>query len=70
MTECTALGMPLVVKETDKLAESQPISALVIVKAIDSDGKLFYCLTATEDLHTVETMGMLEFAMKRIRARL
>jgi hypothetical protein len=62
--------MPLVVRDGDRINSAQPISAVVVVKAMDENGKLFYSVTATSDVHTVECMGMIEFASKRIYARL
>jgi hypothetical protein len=39
-----------------------PLSALVIFKALDPDGNLFYFAKATPGLMTVEALGMARFA--------
>jgi hypothetical protein len=62
--------MPLRIKPNSRLAHSQPLCALVIVKAMAQDGGIFYMTVATTDLHAVECLGMVEFAAARIRSTL
>jgi hypothetical protein len=55
--EYTALGLPL--DTTDEACDiAQPIVALVVVKGLDSDGRLVYWTLKTPDLSNVEAMGM------------
>lgn len=67
MADSTVLGMPLRLPPKSRLAASQPLCALVIVKALSPEGDIFYTTTATTDLHAVECLGMAEFAASRIR---
>ena len=67
MADCTVLGMPLDVGENDWLATCQPLSAFVVVKAIDEDGDLRYLTAATPGLHSIECLGMAEYAALRLR---
>lgn len=55
--EYTALGLPLDTTDDD-YDIAQPVVALVVVKGLDSDGKLVYWALKTADLSNVEAMGM------------
>ena len=53
----TALGLPL--DTADEAYDIvQPVEALVIVKGLDSSGKLCHWVLKTPDLLNVEAMGM------------
>ena len=67
---CTVLGMTLDVGEDDTIVTAQPLSAFVVVKALDEDGDLVYLTGATDGLHSVECLGMAEYAAARLRAGL
>lgn len=55
--EHTALGLPLYTAD-DNYDISQPLEALVVVKGLDSAGKLCHWALKTPDLTNVEAMGM------------
>lgn len=57
MSTCTVLGMQLDVGEDDPIVTAQPVSAFIVVKALDEDGDLVYLTGATEGLHSVECLG-------------
>jgi hypothetical protein len=59
--------MTLDAGEDDPIRTAQPLSALVVVKALDGDGDLVYLTGATEGLQTVECLGMAEYAALRLR---
>jgi hypothetical protein len=67
VADCTVLGMPLDVGEGDVITTAQPLSALVVVKALDEDGDIVYLTGATEGLQSVECLGMAEYAALRLR---
>jgi hypothetical protein len=52
-----ALGLPLDTSDED-YDIAQPVEALVIVKGLDSRGKLCHWTLKTPDLTSVEAMGM------------
>ena len=64
--EYTALGMPL---ETSDEAYDliQPIEVLVVVKGLDSRGKMCHWVVKTPDLLNVEAMGMAMWAYEVAR---
>lgn len=66
----TVLNMPLAVNEGSGIRNAQPISALVVVKAMRDDGSIFYQVISTEDLQVVEGVGMIEFARNRMQRRM
>lgn len=68
MIDCKVLGMDLNVDEDDVLVTSQPLSAFVVVKALDEEGDIVYLTAATEGLQSVECLGMAEFAALKLRA--
>ena len=55
--EYTALGLPLDTTDDD-YDLVQPVEALVIVKGLDSRGKMCHWAVKTPDLSNVEAMGM------------
>lgn len=63
--EATVLGMSLV----NPPPSITPLSAVVILKALDEDGDLAYFTLATEGLLTVEAAGMMAYADSKIRGR-
>lgn len=65
--DCTVLGMRLDVGDDNAIVAAQPISAVVIVKAFGEDGDVVYL---TEGLHSVECLGMAEYASVRLKAAL
>jgi hypothetical protein len=65
--DCTVLGMTLDVGENDVLVTAQPLSAFIVVKALDEDGDICYCTAATEGLQSVECLGMAEYAALKLR---
>ena len=67
---CTVLGMTLDVSEGDTIVSAQPLSAFIVVKALDEDGDLVYLTAATGGLHSVECLGMADYAAARLRAGL
>jgi hypothetical protein len=58
--EFTVLGMPLDTSDED-YDIAQPVEALVIVKGLDSRGKMSHWALKTPDLLNVEAMGMAMF---------
>lgn len=56
-TEYTALGLPLGTSD-EEYDLVQPLEALVIVKGLDSRGKVCHWVIKTPDLLNVEAMGM------------
>ena len=47
---------------TDDLPEgAQPLSAVVCIKALDETGKVTYFIRATDDVTTVEALGMAQW---------
>jgi UDP-glucose 6-dehydrogenase len=67
--EFQVFGMAMVA-HSDRVREAHPISAVTVLKLMDAEGKIFFVTTTTEDVCLVEAAGMLEFAQKRIYARL
>jgi hypothetical protein len=65
--KCIVLGMPLYVHDDDPIVTAQPISALVVVKALDEDGNVVYLTGATAGLLSVECLGMAEYAILKLR---
>lgn len=59
-------GLPLV----DMPDDISPLSALVVVKAIDGDGDVAYYARATEGLTVTEALGMARTADIRLSAAL
>jgi len=66
MSDCTVLGMALDAGEDDLIRSAQPLSALVVVKALCGDA-IVYLTAATEGLQSVECLGMAEYAALRLR---
>ena len=60
MSEHTVLGMPLRIKPDGRLANGQPLCALVVVKFLDEEGKIFYMTLATTDLHAMVVLPNLQ----------
>lgn len=60
----TLLGMPIGQHQTDADI-TQPESALVILKTLDTNGKITYRVRSTEGLTTVEAYGMAGCALKK-----
>lgn len=54
--EYAALGLPLDTTDED-YDIAQPVEALVIVKGLDSQGKLCHWVLKTPDLSNIEAMG-------------
>lgn len=67
MADCLVLGMPLDAEHGDPITTAQPLSAFIVVKALDEDGNLVYLTGATDGLHSVECLGMAEYAAARLR---
>jgi hypothetical protein len=64
VADLTALGLPLCTEDNeDEYDIVQPLSALVVVKGIDSRSKVVHWVIKTEDLSNVEAMGMAMFAL-------
>jgi hypothetical protein len=64
VAEMTALGLPLCTEGNEAEYDIvQPLTALVVVKGIDSRGKVVHWTIKTEDLSNVEAMGMALFAL-------
>lgn len=68
--DCTILGMRLDVDGDDTIVTAQPLSAFVVVKALDEDGAVVYLTAATDGLHSVECLGMAEYAAVKLRGGL
>lgn len=66
MADSTVLGMPLDVTEDDPVATCQPLSAMIVVKALDGDGDVVYLTAATEGLMSVECLGMARYAVLKL----
>lgn len=61
-TETTVAGLPIMV------SEGIPLSAVVVLKIMrEEDGRSIYAWVATEDLTTVEALGMLEYAVASLK---
>jgi hypothetical protein len=67
MVNNTVLGMELIVSEDSLINTCQALNAFVVVKALSQDGEVVYLTAATSNLHTVECLGMAEFAALRLR---
>ena len=64
MADLTVLGLPLdTTGNEDEYDIVQPLCALVVVKGIDSDGKVVHWTLKTTDLSNVEAQGMALFAL-------
>jgi len=50
--------------------EGTPLAALVVLKYLDEDGDTNYASAATDDLSTVEALGMIGFADLRLKESL
>ena len=70
MAEPLVLGMSLDAAEDDPIRRAQPLSAFVVVKALDDDGEIMYLAGATEGLNSVECLGMAELAVIKLKAGL
>lgn len=66
MADVLVLGMPLDAEENDPIRSAQPLSAVVVVKALDDDGKICYFGGATEGLMSVEALGMLRYGLIKL----
>jgi hypothetical protein len=66
VTDHTILGMPLDVAADDLIATMQPLSGMVVVKALDEDGGVQYLTAATGGLHSVECLGMAQYAVLKL----
>jgi hypothetical protein len=60
------LGLPLVGMPDDVT----PLAALVVVKALDADGKVAYYARATDGVTTVEAVGMGIYGVDQLREAL
>lgn len=49
---------------------SQPLHAVIIVKALDEDGDVAYYTRCTDDLMAVEALGMTSYAAAMLTAGL
>ncbi|MCW2904455.1 MAG: hypothetical protein JWO67_6720 [Streptosporangiaceae bacterium] len=65
--EYTVLGMKL---DTEHADLAQPLAALVVVKGLDAEGRVAYWAMATEDIQTVEALGMANYAKVRLEKSL
>lgn len=64
--EYTVLGLPL--EAGDEVRDlAQPVEALVVVKGLDSQGKMCHWAVKTPDLSSVEAMGMAMWAYEVAR---
>ena len=70
MIKEAVLGMALDAGDDDAIMHCQPLSAFIVVKALDEDGELCYLTGATEGLHSVECLGMAEYAAARLKRAL
>lgn len=66
-TPCAVLGMALDISDGDPIASCQPLSALVVVKALDAAGDVAYYTAASDGLKSVECLGMAEYAALKLR---
>jgi hypothetical protein len=66
LPEFTVLGMPLDSSDED-YDLVQPLEALVVVKGLDSGGRVCYWAVKTPDLANVEAMGMAMFGYEVAR---
>lgn len=62
----TVLGLPIKVSEDLRT----PLGAVVIVKGLDSDGDVCHWIHKTDDVTSVEAVGMLVVAGDEFRAGL
>ena len=62
MDELTVLGLPLEADEDDDIRDCTPLCAVVILKALDSNGEVRYYTSATAGLKSVEALGMVRYA--------
>lgn len=60
------LGMPLDVGDDDAITAAQPLSGVVVIKALDGDGDVCYLTAATPGLQSVECLGMARYAVLRL----
>jgi hypothetical protein len=60
----SAFGLPLDMDDCDL---SQPLEALVVVKGLDSRGKVCHWLAKTADLTMIEAWGMAAWAAEEAR---
>lgn len=60
--EYTALGLPLIGLPEQEGYTVSPLSALVVIKAIDSDGDEVYAVLMTPDMSPMEGTGLARFA--------
>lgn len=61
--DCTVLGMPLIGDHDI----AQPLGALVIIKGLDEAGKVCHWARCTDDISTVEAVGMATMALDTLR---
>lgn len=62
----TVLGMPIDMGEDI----AQPISAVVILKGFDMDGKVCHWARATDGMTDIECLGMVAWAFEVIKSNL
>jgi len=60
--EATVAGLPIM-----NLPECTPLAALVLIKALDDEGNPTYYARGTDDLTTVEALGMAYACIERLK---
>lgn len=58
--------MPLVMSDNDAQDIMHPLSAVVVLKYLDKDGESSYIVRATNNVTTVEALGMAHYATAKL----
>jgi len=59
-------GLPLDVKDTDRIITCTPLAGFVVLKALDKEGEIVYLGGATDGLKSIECLGMARYAVLRL----
>lgn len=66
----TVFGLPLDVPGDDAIGTVTPLCALIVLKALNEDGKVCYLSAATTGLTSVECLGMARYAVLQLETGL
>jgi hypothetical protein len=65
--DLTVLGLPLDIEDGERLQGLTPLSALVVVKALNDQAQVCYVSAAAGGLTSVEALGMADAVTAKLR---
>ena len=64
----TVMGLPIEGMQGEQ--SLMPLAAVVLLKCLDEEGKLTYMVRATDDITTIEAIGLVHYAVAQLSADL